>query len=595
MPDPWRSALLTTSSSRPLLAAARHPPVLNYISFNGNHVALHPNCQICCSSLVNEAVSSQQIRKLCTHHKHIPLGDFASSITPKRPPSMDEEDVDQTLIARSHKRSGSFELATDPKAEDDKNDLGALRVEDAIEIIGFGTFQAFALVYAGMAWVADAMEMMLLSFVGPAVQKYWDLSAAEESMITSVVFIGMMFGAFFWGALSDLKGRRSGFLFTAMLTFGAGILSAFSTNYYALLLLRGLVGVGLAGGSVITSWFLEFIPTHGRGLWMVLTSVFWTIGTVAEALLAWAVMPTLGWRWLLGLSSIPLLVLLVFYPFVPESPRYLVSKGKTDEARAVLQNMARINQSTLCIGELSIGELSQENGIIVQEVQTKQMVHEAFRLFWTLFSPSMVRSTLLLWLIFFANAFTYYGLVLLTSQLSGGAVNCNAVVDASSTTVNSGYEEVLVTSFAELPGLILSAAIVDRYGRKNSMAALFLLCGAFLLPLVQPLAGNMTTLLLFGARACITGTFTIVFIYAPEVYPTQLRATGLGTANSFARIGGVLCPLVAVDLVKSCQLSLAVTLFVIVPVLGSIAVFFLPIETKGRLLTDTVDESNLSI
>ena len=80
---------------------------------------------------------------------------------------------------------------------------------------------------------------------------------------------------------------RSGFFFTATLTFGAGILSALSPNYYILLLLRGLVGIGLAGGTVVTSWFLEFIPTSNRGLWMVVISLFWTIGTMAEATLAW--------------------------------------------------------------------------------------------------------------------------------------------------------------------------------------------------------------------------------------------------------------------------------------------------------------------
>ncbi|KAH7437771.1 hypothetical protein KP509_05G088000 [Ceratopteris richardii] len=125
------------------------------------------------------------------------------------------------------------------------------------------------------------------------------------------------------------------------------------------------------------------------------------------------------------------------------------------------------------------------------------------------------------------------------------------------------------------------------------MSGLFLVCAAVLLPLVQPLGSGTTTFLLFLARACITGTFTIVYIYAPEVYPTELRATGLGIANSFARIGGVLCPMVAVELVKNCQLTLAVILFVVVPFSGAVAVALLPIETSGRLLTDTVDETKI--
>ena len=82
----------------------------------------------------------------------------------------------------------------------------------------------------------------------------------------------------------------------------------------------------------------------------------------------------------------------------------------------------------------------------------------------------------------------------------------------------------------------------------------------------------------------------LILCVTMQVYPTQLRATGLGIANSFARIGGVLCPLVAVELVKSCQLSLAISLFSAIPILGAIAVVLLPFETKGRLLTDTVEE-----
>lgn len=511
--------------------------------------------------------------------------------------AVQDDDLDlphQTLIPRSHNvtaKSGTGSAGhMSVSLKDDGFKDGKYTVEDAVEFMGFGRFQALVLVYAGMAWVADAMEMMLLSFVGPAVQKSWNLTPSEEGMITSVVFIGMMFGAYFWGALSDLKGRRSGFLFTALVTFGAGLLSAFAPNYYALLFLRGIVGVGLAGGAVITSWFLEFIPTSNRGLWMVLISVFWTIGTVVEATLAWIVMPSLGWRWLLGLSSVPLLVLLVFYPLVPESPRYLVAKGKADEALVVLRSVARINKKPL-----PVGQLYQENAIAAHDHGRGDLIKEALRLVKALFSSTMIRSTLLLWLVFFANAFTYYGLVLLTTQLSDPATSCGTAVNAAQSVGESTdlYKGALVTSFAELPGLLVSAAIVDRFGRKKSMSGLFLVCAAALLPLVQPLAATTTTLLLFLARACITGTFTIVYIYAPEVYPTELRATGLGVSNSFARIGGVLCPLVAVELVKNCQLALAVTLFVGVPLLGAVAVAFLPIETSGRLLTDTVEETKV--
>ncbi|KAH7373279.1 hypothetical protein KP509_17G048000 [Ceratopteris richardii] len=455
--------------------------------------------------------------------------------------------------------------------------------------MGFGPFQIWVLVYAGIVWMADAMEMMLLSFVGPAVQKTWNLIPSQESMVTSVVFIGMMIGACFWGAVSDMKGRRPGFLFTALVTFVAGFLSAFSPNYYSLLFLRGMVGVGLAGAAVVTSWFLEFSPTSNRGLWTVLIAMFWTFGAVMEALLAWAVMPSLGWRWLLGISSVPLLMLLVLYPFIPESPRYLIAKGKLSEASEVLKRMAQINKK-----QLPDGHLYQEN-IIRKDDGNTNFVNEVVRMVTSLFSSSMIRSTILLWIVFFANAFTYYGLVLLTTQLSGATEICSSTVNAAQSSINSMdmYKNALITSCAEFPGLLISAAIVDRFGRKKSMSLLFAICASSILPLFRPLNTATTTLLLFIARACITGTFTIVYIYAPEVYPTELRATGLGIANACARIGGVLCPIVAVELVKNSQLTLAVGLFVCVSLLGAFSVALLPLETSGRLLTDTVDETTV--
>lgn len=81
-------------------------------------------------------------------------------------------------------------------------------VEEALGEIGFGYFQILVLGYAGMGWVAEAMEMMLLSFVGPALESVWGLSPQQESLITSVVFAGMLVGAYSWGIVSDKHGRR---------------------------------------------------------------------------------------------------------------------------------------------------------------------------------------------------------------------------------------------------------------------------------------------------------------------------------------------------------------------------------------------------
>ncbi|PON90636.1 Major facilitator, sugar transporter-like [Trema orientale] len=488
-----------------------------------------------------------------------------------------------------------------------EDDSKTYTVDEALVAVGFGYFHVLVFSYAGMAWISEAMEMMLLSFVGPALQSVWGISSHQQSLITSVVFAGMLVGAYSWGIVSDKHGRRKGFLMTAMVTAGAGFLSALAPNYTTLIIFRCLVGVGLGGGHVLSSWFLEFIPAPNRGTWMVIFSAFWTLGTIFEASLAWFVMPTLGWRWLLALSSIPSSLLLLFYWVAPESPRFLCLKGRTTEALGVLEKIARLNRTKLPPGILVSDhqiELQEKNPPSEDtrllsptgnhDATPKAMDSETgtFSSLLVLLSPKLVRSTLLLWFVFFGNAFSYYGLVLLTSELNNGHSKCMANKLQSEKSLDVSYRDIFITSFAELPGLLIAAFTVDKLGRKGSMSTMFFACCIFLFPLVIHQRRDLTTGLLFGARTCITATFTIVYIYAPEIYPTSVRTSGVGLASSVGRIGGMTCPLVAIGLIHGCHQTAAVILFEIVIFLSGICVLLFPLETKGRELTDHIATSN---
>lgn len=487
-------------------------------------------------------------------------------------------------------------------------------VDDALLSSGFGRYQILILAYAGVGLIAEAMEMMLLSFVGPSVQLEWNLTAHQESMITSVVFVGELLGAYSWGVVSDHYGRRKGFLFTAIVTSGAGFLSAFAPNYVSLMALRFLVGIGLGGGPVLGSWFLEFVPAPTRGTWMVLFSAFWTVGTIFEASLAWVVMPKFGWRWLLALSSVPSFLLLVFYAITPESPRFLCMKGRITEAVDVLEKMARINNVPLPSGKLvsekniELDEVSESATLLSaaaavatgKEEEEIDIIKEdegsnfgGIKSVSKLLSPKLFRATVLLWMAFFGNAFSYYGIVLLTSELSNGNRICaKEEVESVNSNNASLYKNVFISSFAEIPGSIVSALIVDRVGRKLSMASMLFTSCVFLFPLVFSRTEMLTRISLFGARLCISASFTIVYIYAPEIYPTSVRATGIGIASSVGRIGGILCPLVAVALVHNCEQTTAILLFELVVFLSGVAVMFFPFETKGTRLSDNEADLN---
>uniref|UniRef100_A0A2P2MJ65 Major facilitator superfamily (MFS) profile domain-containing protein n=3 Tax=Rhizophora mucronata TaxID=61149 RepID=A0A2P2MJ65_RHIMU len=478
-------------------------------------------------------------------------------------------------------------------------------VDDALLAMGFGKFQSLVLLYAGFGWISEAMEMMLLSFVGPAVKSEWLLTSNQESLFTSVVFAGMLVGAYTWGVVSDRFGRRKGFLFTALVTSGAGFLSSMAPNYIALLISRCLVGLGLGGGPVLFAWFMEFVPAPRRGLWMVIFQTLWSVGTIIEAALAWVVMPRLGWRWLLGLSALPSFLLLVFYSMTPESLRYLCLKGNKNDAQRILEKVALLNGKELPSGVLITNNKfeTQGNSLLLEDTQSLLSGEEenliastewkdsdmgVIELLLTLLSPRLIRSTLLLWIVFFGNLFSYYGLVLLTTELNNGDNQCQPTEMQSKNSAGVDYGDVFITSLA---GYVLSAITVDKFGRKPSVAAISVVSCFFLLPLVVHQSTGLTTALLFGARASISASFTIIYIYAPEIYSTSVRTTGVGVASAMGRIGGMVCPLVAVSLVQGCKQTAAILLFVGVVFVSGLCVLFLPFETKGRQLVDTLSIS----
>ncbi|KAL5769090.1 hypothetical protein ACOSQ2_015873 [Xanthoceras sorbifolium] len=439
-------------------------------------------------------------------------------------------------------------------------------VDEALTWMGFGKFQSLVFGYAGLGIFAEAMEVMILSFIGGAVKSEWELS-------------------------SNNYGRKKGFLGIAMVTSVVGLLSAFSSNYGLLMALRGLAGVGIGSGPVFSSWFLEFVPASKRGMWMVFFSVFWAIGSVSEAALAWIVMTRLNWRWLLAISSAPSFLALFLYNLAPESPRYLCMKGRISEAHHILEKIALLNKTQLPDGILVSGRKTGAdeevdlpyNTPLLSSTGIKTLKQKSgFSSFFTLFSARLIRTTFLLWLLFFGNSFTYYGIILLTSKVASMQTKCGSNTKLSETLQDSSlYLDVFLAS--------LGAVTVDRAGRKLSTAIMFILVFIFLVPLASHQSSIVTTSLLVGARMCAFGAFTITCIFAPEIYPTSARSSGVGLAIAMGKIGGMVSPIVAVGLVNGCLQTVAIIIFEVVIVIAVICVMFIPFETKGRPLIDTVN------
>uniref|UniRef100_A0A914VI39 Major facilitator superfamily (MFS) profile domain-containing protein n=1 Tax=Plectus sambesii TaxID=2011161 RepID=A0A914VI39_9BILA len=459
-------------------------------------------------------------------------------------------------------------------------DVAGFTVDQAVDRLGFGKFQVKLSLLTGIAWMADAMEMMILSILSPALHCYWGITSYEQAMITTVVFCGMILSSTMWGNICDRYGRKTELVLCTLFTFIFGSASALAPSFHWLLILRGLTGFGIGGAPQSVTLYAEFLPSAQRAKCVVLMESFWVMGAVFEALLALVVMETLGWRWLLAISSLPLLIFAICCVWLPESPRYDVARGRPDLAYATLQRVALDNGV-----QMPAGKLIESTSV---DDSRRGRVAE-------LFIPELRRTTLLVWFIWCTNAFTYYGLVLFTTQMYQSSDLCHGGSDAPVDVSHSlechiltreDYMDILWTTLSEFPGLLITAGVIERIGRKRTMAMEFGVFSCFLFLLFFCLRRKFVTLFIFIARAFISGGFQAAYVYTPEVYPTTLRAIGLGAASGFARIGAIVTPFVA-QVASDTSVYIPIAIYGAAGLFGVIASLLLPIETKGRSMKDT--------
>ena len=533
------------------------------------------------------------------------------------------------------------------------NNVNEYTVEQAIDYIGFGKFQMVFLAVTGLSWLCDAMEMMLLSFIGPAARCEWRLTTTQASSLTSFVFLGMGFGAPSFGMFADRKGRLFSLRCSTGLTLLAGVGSALAPTFSALCFARMVVGFGLGGVPVAYNLCAEFLPSKKRGVYLSSLEFFWSFGSMVSALLAWTILPKSSWRTLLGATVSPLILLGVLLVWMPDSPMYLASKGKMEEAERTLRFIAKMNRKPLPVGVLKVQEkdkgkreewldrrLSMDEESHATETATgassprppqREMTSLQGNMYtddeyslsffssmkgyvWNrtpvkmqrLLVPKFRKTTMSLWFLFFSVAFLYYGLVLLTTTLklmdddSGGArknLDPSTVVclaHNSPDLTNADYRDITLSAFSELPGMISAMVCIDTLGRKKSMILGFVVAAVCFIPVMQSAKRDVITAFLAIARSSSMAAFTVLFAYCSEVYPTQIRGTGVGVSNTFSRFAGMIVPLFAVDLVRNGAEEFVLFLFGFIAIVSAFVVSRLERETKGQHLdasTETEEES----
>ncbi|MGH0184603.1 UNVERIFIED_CONTAM: hypothetical protein FKN15_014938 [Acipenser sinensis] len=489
-------------------------------------------------------------------------------------------------------------------------------VEDAVEAIGFGKFQWKLSILTGLAWMADAMEMMILSILAP--QLHWpEGQCVVDSVLWSAQCVrsGVRLDSVSKRTGGNWDRRRPTVVFWALGTVFEVLLAIMvmpTLGWRWLLLLSTLplmifsvlcfrrcdtlwlhIALAVIAPSVVRIFNEKMLQTANIYVSTVDFSiaknlakrikysspqVFWALGTVFEVLLAIMVMPMLGWRWLLLLSTLPLMIFSVLCFWLPESARYDVLTGNQEKALATLKRIAKENGVPMPLGKLTVAR--QEDRGKIRD----------------LFSPQFRWTTVLLWFIWFSNAFSYYGLVLLTTELFQAGDVCSVSkgrrtmeprcsLECKYLTEND-YKDLLWTTLSEFPGVLVTLWVIDRIGRKKTMALSFIIFSLCILLLLACVGRTALTVFLFIARAFISGGFQAAYVYTPEVYPTATRALGLGTCSGMARVGALLTPFIAQVMLES-SVYLTLSVYCCCSILAAIASCALPIETTGRGLQES--------
>nr|XP_060617624.1 synaptic vesicle glycoprotein 2C [Anolis sagrei ordinatus] len=251
-------------------------------------------------------------------------------------------------------RKDRLELETERKADEEEL---AQQYELIIQECGHGRFQWALFFVLGMALMADGVEVFVVGFVLPSAETDMCIPNSGSGWLGSIVYLGMMVGAFFWGGLADKVGRRQSLLICMSVNGFFAFLSSFVQGYGFFLFCRLLSGFGIGGAvPIVFSYFAEVLAREKRGEHLSWLCMFWMIGGIYASAMAWAIIPHYGWSFSMGsayqfhswrvfviMCALPCVCAVVALTFMPESPRFLLETGKHDEAWMILKQIHDTN------------------------------------------------------------------------------------------------------------------------------------------------------------------------------------------------------------------------------------------------------------
>ncbi|MGO4593284.1 MFS transporter [Leifsonia sp. 2TAF2] len=374
-------------------------------------------------------------------------------------------------------------------------------------------------------------------------------------MISSSTLIGIFVGAFLFGWLTDRFGRRPLFVADLALFTGAAILLFFVQEPWQMFALG--IALGLAVGAdyaIGTPLLSEFSPRASRGRLGSTLQIAWNVGYMIAFLIGYLITTANpdAWRWVLLSAAVPAIICLIARHGLPESPRWLMSKGRTDEAKAVLMRLGWTLES---------GDFHAETG-------------EHTRVS-ALFARGQLSRTVFVCAFWLCLVIPYFAIIFFQTAVYEALGVSNAILTA------------LLGTIVVVAGASLGTFLVDRIGRRKLLIVPFWIMAAALVTVIfeQVLPAPVIVICFFAYLFSYGVASVLCGVYPMELFPTAIRTTGVGFASSISRIGSAIGTF-AFPLVLAWNVPVAMAIMAGVCVIGAIVSQLFAPETTGRSLTD---------
>ena len=439
------------------------------------------------------------------------------------------------------------------------------RIVARIERLPTSWWQVKARIIVGTATFFDAFDALAIASVLPVVAPLWKLTQPQIGFLISAGFLGQLVGALLFGWLAEHHGRMTAMIWSIALFSMMSLVCAFAFDYWSLLVLRAIQGIGLGGEVPVAAVFIsELAKAKGRGRFVLLYELVFPIGLVAASLVGLWVVPRLGWQYMFAIGALPGLIALLLRRLLPESPRWLAVRGRHSEAEAA---MAYIESETL----KATGEPLPPVKPVVSTLEKPASLAD-------LFGPLYMRRTLVVWVMWFCAYCVNYGLAIWLPTVYRTVFKLP---------LEQSLKYGLITQAVGLLGTLICALVIDHVGRRLWFAWSFAAAAVALAALAvyqAPTAEQVLTCMTI-AYFFISSVNIGVYLYTPELYPTRVRALAVGTATAWLRFASIIGPTVVGTMIASGLPAVFLTFAAVAGIAAAITGLF-AVETKGRVLEE---------